>query len=384
MSKVLNGDESLRIRPETRDRVRRAVERLGYRPSAVARSLRMSETGTIGLVLPAFDNPIWSVIVQGVEEEADRRGFSLLTGTAPAGSGRMARFVDLARRGAVDGLLVTADLDDADVPPPDSGVRWLMVNRSTGSSRRHVLLDDSRGAQLATRNLLDLGHREIAHLAGPPEVDSTRRRTEGVVTCLAEEGLDPVAVVPGALTLDGGEAAMDELLALDPPPTAVVVGNVVTAAGALAAARRAGVVVPRDLSVIAVHDHPLARAFAPALTTVRIHTACRRSAPRRAAHPVRRGCAAPTSRSRTGRCRGWLALPPAHHRRWRPSGNGSASLSPPSVARPSRPVVPRPPGRPVPAMAAVPPAARTPASATPPAGPHAATPPTPSVRSAHR
>lgn len=274
VSRVLNADPKLAIRPETRQRVLDAVEELAYRPNAAARSLRTARAGTYGLVIPDFANPVYAEIIKGAEQAALDLGCLLLTGSSarpglPAGA-----YVDLLGQGRIDGLLLggdhatTAMLDEL----TERGVPWLLVNRRARSHARYVVFDDERAVGLAVQHLLELGHERIGHIAGPPTADTARRRRNGYRAALKRAGLgqDEQLVARGDYAPGGGARAMSELLALDDPPTAVFVGNVASAIGALDAARAQGVRVPQDVSVVAIHDLELAAYLSPALTTVRM------------------------------------------------------------------------------------------------------------------
>lgn len=270
VSRVLNEDPTLRIRDSTRARVHAAVAELGFRPNAAARSLRTSQAAAIGFVVPDFANPIYATIVRGAEAAAGAMGQSLLIGSFPATGEGGDRCFDLLRQGRVDGLLIAADLTEADLPADIDGLPWLLVNRATPAARRWVLLDEQRAMDLAVEHLVSLGHRSIGHLAGPVDADTARRRRAGYEAALARRGLPPGPVVHAEYTIEGGARAMRDLLAVADRPTAIVVATIASAAGALVHARAAGVRVPDELSVIAVHDLALAQCFAPPLTTVRM------------------------------------------------------------------------------------------------------------------
>lgn len=273
VSKVLNNKTGFSIRESTRQRVHRAAAELSYRPSSAARSLRTAKTGAIGVLLPTFTNPIWPIILDAAEAEADRRGYSLLAGIAgdaERGGNRPSRFLDSARSGAVDGLLVASTLDDADLTEGFERTPWLHINRRPDVSRRHLLLDDAAGVRLATQHLLGLGHTRIAHLSGPLDTDSGRRRLDGFRAAVDEAGLEATAAIEARYDTTSGAHAMRQLLNTAPRPTGIVCANVASAAGALAEAAEAGIRVPDEISVVALHDIGLARSFQPALTTVRM------------------------------------------------------------------------------------------------------------------
>lgn len=274
VSRVLNRDPRLNVREETRDRVLRAIEQLGYRPDPIARSLRTRRAEAFGLLVPDFSNPVYASIIKGAEAAAARRGCVLMTGSLAGAGYETRQYVDLLARGRVDGMLLagadaTGELIDhlqrLEVP-------WLLINRRLPGAGRHVTLDDERAAALAVEHLVDLGHRRIAHIAGPPEADTAQRRRAGYERAARTAGLQvrDDLLVAGDYTSTGGASGMAALMALDPPPTAVFVANVAAAVGALYAARRAGRSVPQDVSVVAVHDLPLAAYLEPPLTTVRM------------------------------------------------------------------------------------------------------------------
>lgn len=274
VSRVLSDDPRLNIREETRERVLDAVRALDYRPNAAARSLRTRRADTYGLLIPDFGNPVYASIIQGAETAAIARDCVLMTGSVGAGGAEQAaHHLDVIGRGRVDGLLLAGDhTDRAQLDELDRrGIPWLLVNRRLAGARRWVVLDDEEAAGLAVRHLIGLGHERIAHVAGPRDADTARRRMRGWRAAMRAAGLPTPAraVVVSDYTPEGGARATRELLARAERPTAVLVANVAAAIGTLSAAAEAGVRVPQELSVVAVHDLPLAAVLRPALTTVR-------------------------------------------------------------------------------------------------------------------
>lgn len=274
VSKVLNNRPGFSIRETTRQRVHDAAHELDYRPSMAARSLRTSKTGAIGVLLPAFTNPIWSEILDAAESEADRRGYTLLAGIAgtdpQTGDRRPSRFLDLARSGSVDGLLVASTLQDSDLKAGFEGIPWLHINRRPDVSRRHLVLDDTAGVATAAEHLIDLGHTKIGYLSGPLDTDSGRRRLTGFKQAMTSRGLSHHAFVESTYELSSGAQAMNSLVDRSPDLTGIVCASFATAAGAVAAAQVRGISIPEQLSIISVHDIEMAAAFGPPLTTVRM------------------------------------------------------------------------------------------------------------------
>ncbi|MEV1329701.1 LacI family DNA-binding transcriptional regulator [Micromonospora costi] len=273
VSRVVNRDPTLLIRPETRVRVEAAITELGYRPNLSARSLRTAKTGILGLVIPDFGNPVYAQIIAGAEAAALSSGHVLVTGSA-SGAASPAEYLDLLGNGRVDGLLIAGGapsaqeqriLDGFDIP-------WLLVNRRDRNSHRYVILDDAKAAGMAVDHLVDLGHTEIAHIAGPKTADTAQRRLKGFTSAMAAHGLRAPAsrIVTGEYTMDGGAEAAAKLLSARRRPTAIYVANVAAAVGVLHELAGRGLSVPNDVSVVTTHDTDLASHVMPALTTVRM------------------------------------------------------------------------------------------------------------------
>jgi LacI family transcriptional regulator len=273
VSRIINNDPRLMVRAETRERVLTAIRTLGYHPNAAARSLRTAHAGAVGLIIPDFANPIYAEIIKGAEGAARERDSVLLTGTADQ-EADPELYPQLLASGRVDGLLLAAQgLMPAAVVESllALGRPVVRLNQKTRGGRC-ILLDDEAAARMAVNHLLQLGHARIAHIAGPAGVDTAQRRKRGFIRAVSEADIEVAGeyVVTADYTTEGGERAMNSLLALPEPPTAVFVANVASAIGALSAVRASGWLVPGDVSLVAVHDIPLAAYLSPPLTTVRM------------------------------------------------------------------------------------------------------------------
>jgi LacI family transcriptional regulator len=273
VSRVINDDPKLSVRPETRQRVKETIKTLGYRPNVAARSLRTAKAYMFGLLIPDFANPVYAEIIRGAEEGAGQLGYGLVTASSAGVRLGSRHCLDLLGQGRVDGLLFAGEDADHELSQlRTADVPWVLVNCRIPGSQRYVVLDDERASTLAVAHLAELGHRRIAHLAGPKHAEASARRHAGYLAALHDAGLSPGpdAVAHADYTPAGGAAALRRLLAGPERPTAVFVANVASAVGALHAAHMLGLSVPRDLSVVAVHDMPLASHLVPALTTVRM------------------------------------------------------------------------------------------------------------------
>jgi LacI family transcriptional regulator len=273
VSRVLNGDPSLSIRNETRQRILEVARRLDYRPNALARGLKLAKTMTIGLVinLGYSEN---AELIYAVERSAADHGYLALLADAAefVSHGDSYRRLLLERR--IDGLLMATGLgkDEFLRELRDHGPPVMIVNRRLRGGGPSTSVDDELGMRIAVQHLIDLGHSKIAYIGGPPVTDISRRRLAGYRAAMRGAGLRVPArfVTHSSEHEAGGFEAMQQLLREDQPPTAVAVWSVTTAVGALASVRRFGLVVPDDLSVVAFHDAPIAEFLEPPLATVRM------------------------------------------------------------------------------------------------------------------
>jgi DNA-binding LacI/PurR family transcriptional regulator len=272
-SRVLNDYPGLKVRPEVRQRILDAAARLNYRPHAAARGLRRADTGIVGLLIPDLTNAFFARIIRGAFERAVERDFVVLVAEDQAARETNEMVDRLVQSARLDGMMVAsarprhpliAMLRTRNIP-------HVFVNRGVRGSNRNVLLDDARAAGAAIDHLIELGHTRIGHVAGPAELDSARRLSEGFRTLATERGLEPL-IMEGALSEDGGGQAARELLDSHPDITALFATSLVQAVGILQVAYQRGLDVPRDLSLVAYDETPLAAFLQPPVTTVEMPT----------------------------------------------------------------------------------------------------------------
>ena len=271
-SRVLNGDPTVSIRAETRQRILEAARELNYRPNAMARGLRLARTMSLGIIINLayyYEN---AEILVAVERAAAAAGYvTLIADTADFVSrGEAYRRLLLERR--VDGLLIASIFvsDEFVRELRAEGVPFVVVNRRVAGVDPSVTVDDALGMRMAVDHLVGLGHSRIGYVAGPADVDPASRRLEGFRAGMRAAGLRvPARLVKPCLVDDESVlAATGALLAEKPPPTAIAVWSPTAAVPALSLARRLGIRVPGQLSVIAYNDSPIAGYLAPPLTTV--------------------------------------------------------------------------------------------------------------------
>ncbi|WID95037.1 LacI family DNA-binding transcriptional regulator [Bosea vestrisii] len=260
-----------KVKARTRERVLDAVKATGFIPNAQARNLRLQATRTVILLVRDISNPFYLEIYKGVEEAAIDAGYKVLMGDARDDDERILRYVDMVRERHADGLiLMVGRFPEAlaargRLPPIVVALEML-----PGLNLPTVKVDNHAAARAAVAHLARLGHRRIAHIAGPmPDPMSVDRR-DGYLAGLADAGIaaDPRLVVEGDFGLAAGRAAIRTLDAGGVDYTAVFAASDQMAVGAMGELRARGRNVPDDVSVVGFDDIVLAEAVEPQLTTV--------------------------------------------------------------------------------------------------------------------
>jgi len=268
VSRVSNGAEN--VLPATRSRVLDAMERLGYAPNHAARALRTGSFAAIGVVVHRLARTGESSTVDAIVDAARREGYTvnLVDVASPSPDDVTAALQRLSNQ-SVDGLIIVR----AETATPTSlslPARTPVVVADSRFVGHHpaVGADQVAGAAAAVQHLLDLGHRTVRLLAGPPESGPAQLRAQAWRTTLAQAGRVVPEPVQGDWSAESGYAA-GRLLAADDDVTAVFSANDEMATGLLHALHEAGRRVPQDVSVVGFDDIPLASHLWPPLTTVR-------------------------------------------------------------------------------------------------------------------
>jgi LacI family transcriptional regulator, repressor for deo operon, udp, cdd, tsx, nupC, and nupG len=263
------------VDPATRDRVLAAARALHYRPSGVARSLKLRATRTLGLIITDIENPYFPQVVRAVEDAAREHGYSVLLADGRRDQAREVESLEILAERRVDGLLVASSALTA------HHRRWLaespcpvviLNGESPLPSLPAVLSDNLAGGRLQAEHVLALGHRAVGYLAAPKAgYVAVSERLAGVRSAIAAARLEPDAlrVTAGDGRVDGGVRAAREALASRPETTALLCYNDLTAVGALRGLRALGLRIPDDVSVVGFDDIDMAPYVDPPLTTVR-------------------------------------------------------------------------------------------------------------------
>jgi LacI family transcriptional regulator len=276
VSRVL--DERLpRSTSAAAERVRRVAAELGYVRDPLASGLRRAGTSTVGVIVPRLTDTVMAMLFEEVAAACAARGlFAVVATTEDRPEVEQVAVESLLRR-RVDGLvLTTARLTDDGSPagterPPLRQVAQVHALRTDGRTPASVG-DDRLGAHLATRHLIDLGHRRVGLVGGPGYASSARNRLDGYRQALAEAGIevDGSLITGDSFSMAAGEVAGRALLDRADPPTAIFAVNDNTAIGVMAAAHALGLRIPDDLSLVGYNDIPVVSRLPVPLTTVRV------------------------------------------------------------------------------------------------------------------
>jgi LacI family transcriptional regulator len=277
-SRALNPETRILVSEDTARRVTAAAAKLGYRPNPVARSLRTRRSHTVGVLIPDLNNPLFPPMVRGLEDRLAAAGYVALIGNTDSDDRRERMVFDQMRARHVDGLVLAtarlhhpllAEAARAEIPV-------VLINRlAQDYSFPSVSVDNERGVRMAVSHLAGLGHRRIAHIAGPQEMSTGLSRYRGFLTAMESSGLpvdSDLVVFAKAFTVEEGVRCARLLLDQGAGPdrcTAIAAGNDMLAVGCYAALDEVGLSCPEDISVVGFNDMPFIDRLRPPLTTIR-------------------------------------------------------------------------------------------------------------------
>jgi len=272
VSHVINNNRF--VSEAIREKVTAAIDSLNYAPSALARSLKLNQTRTIGMLLTASSNPFYAEVVRGVERSCYERGYSLILCNTDGDAERMNRSMETLLQKRVDGLLLMCTENHR--PSQDAISRYpslpiVMMDWAPFGAANDVIQDNALiGGGMATEYLISQGYQRIACITGPLDKTTAVQRLDGYRQAMQQAGLPvlPGYEVSGDFEFASGLPAMEQLLALPQRPEAVFASNDAMAVGVYQALYKEGLRVPDDIAVIGYDDIQLAQYMTPPLTTI--------------------------------------------------------------------------------------------------------------------
>ena len=263
------------VSPDTSRKVMQAVEFLDYEPNSAAKNLRTLRTGKLLVTVPDISNPFFSLILQGIEDAAQREGYAVLLGDTQHDEEREDRYALMLKRKEADGLIVlghrlpkaAAALVRAMAPRCAPVVNGCEFSPRLGLPSVHI--DNGKAAAEAMDHLYRLGHKRIGAITGPLVSPLSRDRLRGATARAKQQRAERDFVVAnGDFSIESGAAAAERLLGRRDSPTALFCFNDEMAMGAVETAKRRGFRVPLDVSIVGFDDIRFARCIDPPLTTV--------------------------------------------------------------------------------------------------------------------
>ncbi|EKF9476955.1 substrate-binding domain-containing protein [Vibrio cholerae] len=272
VSHVIN--KSRFVSDEIAERVNNAAQQLNYAPSALARSLKMNRTKTIGMLVTTSTNPFFGEVVKGVERSCYHQGYNLILCNTEGDNQRMKASINTLLQKRVDGLLLmcsTLEGERLDVFDRYPDIPIVVMDWGPILFASDKIQDNSlQGGYMAAKHLIECGHKEIGCITGPLIRNQAQMRYEGYKRALAEAGIaiNPDWIVESDFECEGGYQAFEKLYERGKLPSALFVSNDMMAMGVIQAASQRGLRVPDDLSLIGYDDVHIAKFMTPALTTI--------------------------------------------------------------------------------------------------------------------
>lgn len=267
---LMNPDK---VSQSTRNRVEQAALEVGYLPQSLGRNMKRNESRTILVIVPDICDPFFSEIIRGIEVTAAEQEYLVLIGDCAHQNRQEKTFIDLIITKQIDGMLLLGSRlpFDAGVEEQRNLPPMVMANEFAPELELPTVhIDNLTAAFNAVNYLHELGHRRIGCIAGPEEMPLCHYRLQGYVQALRRSGItvDPHYIARGNFTYEAGASALEQLLALPVPPTAIFCHSDIMALGALSLAKRRGLKVPENLSIIGFDNISLSEFCDPPLTTV--------------------------------------------------------------------------------------------------------------------
>lgn len=270
VSRVFNG---IGVSPQKTAAVREAAAQLRFTPNRTARRLRRQNSEVIALVIPDIENPYFTEMARGVEDVAQGAGYSVVLCNTDAQIEKESTYLQIAMSEHMAGVILAAASDHSNLDEIIATKRPVVaVDRGTGYDIDGVVMANRPAGQAATEHLVQSGYRRIACITGPEHIETAHERAQGWrgVSARNFPDLDPEPLLRySTFRVDGGRAAMAELLALPEPPDAVVAGNNLLGVGAIQVLTERGLTPPR-FGVAVVGSLPFTTLSPAAVTVVRL------------------------------------------------------------------------------------------------------------------
>jgi len=270
VSRVINGNAN--VSPETLAKVTKAIQDLNYRPNLLGRDLRRTKSERVLVLLPNISNPFYSEIVKGIEDVANRNGYSIMLCNTDSDIKREKKYVKMLKTRLADGaILMASEMSCEELTELSKELSIVQCcEYKEGVPLPHVSIENEKAAYKATNHLISLGHRKIAFIGADNQFLSSNLRETGYKRALSDAGIEikPAYICYGNYSYKSGFRNMKRLLDLPDRPTAVFCVSDVMAIGAIRSAMEENLKVPDDLAVCGFDNIHFSWMFNPSITTI--------------------------------------------------------------------------------------------------------------------
>jgi len=274
VSRVLNSSNS--VSDKTRILVKRTIEEMNYTPNVIAAAMTKKSTLTLGLLVPDISNPFFSELARGVEDASSDFGFNIIMCNTDYCPDKEASYISLLKQKSIDGFIIaSAHYNDSNVISLlEEKFPLVLLGRDIDDSEDLsldvVTSDNINGGYIATKHLIELGHKKILCLLGPSSIKVNHERERGYLQAMKEANLEvlPEAIEYGEFKAEFGYKKTLEIYESPYKPTAIFAANDLTATGVIRALKHFDLSVPQDVSVVGYDNTMLASMIDPPLTTV--------------------------------------------------------------------------------------------------------------------
>ncbi len=273
VSRALNDHPA--ISTKTKKRVLQAAEKLKYRRNSIASSLRSGQTGIIGVIIPSAEINFFGSVVHGIENMANQHGYNVLIYQSNESWEHEQKGIETFLNARVDGIMLSMAKEKNDhthfINAKHTKTPMVFFDRANDElDIDSVLIDDHKGAFIATIHLIEQGYKHIAHITGPQHLNIFKARLEGYKAALKAGHLnfDPLHVYKGDVSIEAGRAAIKKFMELDNPPDAVFAVEDFTALGAIKELKEQNIRIPEDFGVIGFANENFGEHITPSLSTI--------------------------------------------------------------------------------------------------------------------
>jgi len=271
VSRVLNDKPD--VSPNTRKKVLEKINELGYKPNSIARGLALQKTNTLGLIIPDISNPFFPDIARGVEDMANKKGYSIIFCNTDNEQKKEKEAIELMKEKQVDGILLSLSTTNKEELKKLRNVKYPVVQidrKIPDIDYPSITIDNYKSAYTATKHLINSGHQKIAHITGDLGTITGSKRLEGFKSAMNEANLNikDYYIKKGNYSKKSGYQNMLELLKNDNPPSAVFIANDLMAVGAYQAIFELDLSIPEDISIIGHDNIDVTKLVNPNLSTM--------------------------------------------------------------------------------------------------------------------